>query len=450
MSRIGEGRAAVRAGFGALDRSHWILLGLLGTTMFFDGYDRGVVLVALKQIRETFGLSQTTASWYLALLYLGALPAVPLTRRADTMGRKRLLVLAVSGYTVATGLTALAVDAPMFAACQFVAKLFLNAEAAIVWTMAAEELPARARGLGFGWLQMSSALGVGFGAIVFGGVLHPFGLSWRWLYVLGLPPLVVVALLRRRLPESRRFEEARAQGRLATSWRALFRPPHRYWLFLVMATGVLMSLTAQAAGFAIDFLQSDRGVSASAASFMLVAAGLPGIPLMVAAGALSDRFGRRIVGCVLAGVGTVGALAFFWLPGGVWVLLPCMVVMLCGALGSGPVLGAYTAELFDTSVRGQATSWVTVANVSGQALSFGLGALLLAAFSSLPVAVTVLGVGPVAGIVLFALRFPDTHGRELEDIHADGVVAEGVTAAQGSAGDPLEQRAGPQVPDPSA
>lgn len=417
MRRVRNGTAALRAGFAELDHSHRFLLALLGTTMFFDGYDRGVVLVALKQIRETFDLSQTSASWYLALLYLGALPAVPLTRRADTVGRKRILVWSVLGYTVATGLTAVAVDAPMFAICQFVAKFFLNAEAAIVWTMAAEELPAKARGLGFGWLQMSSALGVGFGAIVFGAVIHPFGLSWRWLYLLGMPPLLVIAWLRRRLPESRRFEEARASGRLATSWRELFRPPHRHWILLVMAAGVLINLATQASGFAIDFLQSQRHLSATTSSFMVVAAGAPGIPLMVAAGALSDRYGRRVVGCSLAGVGVVGAVGFFWLPGGVPVLLPCMIVMLAGVLGAGPVLGSYTAELFDTAVRGQATSWVTLANVGGQAASFGLGALLLAAWGSLPIAVTVLGIGPVLGIILFALRFPDTHGRELEDIH---------------------------------
>ena len=97
------GLAAIREGFKALDREHWVMLFLLGTTMFFDGYDRGVVLVALKQIRATFGLTQSAASWWLALLYLGALPAVPLTRQADRLGRKRLLIGAVIGYTIANG-----------------------------------------------------------------------------------------------------------------------------------------------------------------------------------------------------------------------------------------------------------------------------------------------------------------------------------------------------------
>lgn len=419
-----SGWAAVREGFGALRHSDWMLLFLLGSTMFFDGYDRGVILVALKQIRHTFHLSQTEASWYLSVLYLGALPAVPLTLRADRVGRKRLLVLSVLGYTIATGVTAAAPNAAVFSACQFTARMFLNAEAAIVWTLAAESLPARARGIGFGWLQMSNALGVGFGAIAFGGIIQPFGLSWRLLYLVGIPPLLLVARLRRRLPESERFESLKREGRLERDWRAVFRPPHRRWIWFVIAGGVLLNLSQQASSFAVDFLQTQRHIGASQASFMLVGAGLPGIPFMVFAGAMSDRYGRRIVGCSLAAVGVVGAIGFFWMPGGALVLWPCMVVMLLGVLGAGPVLGAYTAELFDTSVRGQAVAWSTVANVGGQAGSLALGGLILGAFGSLSIAVTLLGIGPLLGLVMVWRYYPDTHGRELEDVHRGPEVPE--------------------------
>ena len=43
-------------------------------------------------------------------------------------------------------------------------------------------------------------------------------------------------------------------------------------------------------------------VAATAASLVLIGAGLPGIPLMVVAGALSDRYGRRLVGCTAVAV----------------------------------------------------------------------------------------------------------------------------------------------------
>lgn len=407
----------LRATFALLDRSHWFLLGVLGTTNFFDGYDRGIIAVALKQIRGSFGLTQSQASLYLGLLYLGALPAIPLTRSADRLGRRRLLIVALIGYTAATGLSAVAPNAVFFGMCQFVARFFITAEAAIVWTMAAEELPAGARGVGFGWLAMTSALGVGFGAVLFGGVLHPLGLSWRFLYVAGLPPLITVGWLRRRLPESRRFLVAQKAGQIARSWRDIFQRRFRRWLLLVLLTAFLAELVIQGSQFALDFLQTQRHVSASAASFMLVGAGLPAIPLMVLAGALSDRYGRRVVGCSFALASVVGALGFFWLPAGPWVLLPFMCVALVGQAGFNPTFSAYTAELFPTEVRSQSSAWASVVRVAADATSLGVGgALLYLTSDNFPLTVTILGLGPLAAIGLFWFKFPDTHGRELEDI----------------------------------
>jgi putative MFS transporter len=394
-------------------------LALLGTTSFFDGFDRSIVQLALPQIRETFGLSQASASLWLAPLFLGAIPALVLARRSDRIGRRRMLVWCICGYTVFTGLTALAPDIGSFTALQFVARLFMNAEAAIILTIAAEELPAGARGFGFGMLGMLDALGVGLGAILYGGVFEPIGISWRWMYVVGLPALLFVAWMRRRLPETRRFTAAQAKGQLTGRWHAIFQPPHRRWILLVVCAAFLTQLLTQVGVFAVDFLQTDRGFSVPASNFMIILAGLPGIPLMVLAGSLSDRHGRRLVGSGFAAFAIVGVLGFFWLPGHMYFLVPAMTLVLVGGMSATPVLGAYGTELFPTSLRGQAGSWTIVAKLSGQAASLALGAGLVAATGSLSWSATVLAGGPLIGIVLFLLYFPDTHGRELEDISPD-------------------------------
>ena len=202
-----------------LDRQHRFLLLVLGGASFFDGYDVSIKILALTQIREEFDLSNSTASALFAVIYLGALPAMWLTRRADRVGRRQILLVSVLGYTTFSALTALAPNAGVFGGLQFFQQLFVVAESAIVWTMAAEELPAESRGFGFGLLAMNSALGTGFAAILYGGLFDPLGISWRWLYVVGVPPLVLVAVLRRRLPESRRFSAAQAASRLAGRWQ---------------------------------------------------------------------------------------------------------------------------------------------------------------------------------------------------------------------------------------
>src|SRR6266540_1480516 len=81
-----------------------------------------------------------------------------------------------------------------------------------------------ARGFGFGWLAMLSAVGSGWSAILYGTILHPNGISWRVLYLAAVPVLTLVALLRRRLPESGRFLAASEHGRLASRWSEMLMP----------------------------------------------------------------------------------------------------------------------------------------------------------------------------------------------------------------------------------
>ncbi|HEV7758543.1 MAG TPA: MFS transporter [Acidimicrobiales bacterium] len=422
-ARLGDAWRAANERRG-LERHHVVLLVLLGAASFFDGYDTAIKTLALTQIREDFELTKSAASLMFAVVYFGALPAMALTRWADRIGRRRMLIWSVLGYMSFSGLTALAPNAQSYAALQMCQQVFLVAETAIVWTMAAEELPAKARGFGFGILGMNMALGTGFAAILYGGFLESVEHGWRYLYLVGVPPLLLVSFLRRGLPESRRFEVARDEGRLAGRWQKILEVPYRRWLLLVVGTTFLLQLSQQAQTFAIDYLQTDRGISTAASNGMLILAGLPGIPIMVAAGSLSDRYGRRLVGCGFALASMVGGFGFFWLPGGIPVLLPCMSLTLVGSMGSFPVLQTYVTELFPTGLRSSAASWAGTSGVLGRMMSLGLAAVLLhvtsQSASSQSWTATVLGVGPFLALIIIALAFPDTHGRELEETSGEG------------------------------
>jgi len=406
----------VRDAAGRLERRHWFLLWVLGAAAFFQGYDLNIVAVALPQIRSSFHLSRGSASLWVGVLFLGALPAVFLSRQADRRGRRTVLMGSVLGYTVSTGLTALAPSIAAFVACQFAARLFLGAEDAIVWTMIAEELPARSRGFGFAWMSMLVALGTGISALLYGVVLNPMGASWRWLYVMALPPLLGVALLRRRLPESHRFLAVRAGGGLAPRWRAILQPPHRRWLLLLCLTAVLATATTHSATFVVDFLENTRHLSATTSSLLIVGAGAPAVAILLGAGALSDRYGRKVVGCSFAVLGVIGALSFFFLAHSIPTLYAAMTTTFVGLFGSGPSLGAFGTELFPTSLRALGGSAVSISRVLGQAISLGLGGLLLHELGSLPETTAVLVLGPIAMIVVIAVWFPETHGLELEEI----------------------------------
>lgn len=414
-------RLPIREAASALDREHWRLLGALGAASFFEGYDINIVIVALPQIRESFGLTQADASLWLSVLYLGALPAMLVSRRADHLGRKRLLLLTIWGYTLSTVVTALAPNMAVFAVLQFLARAFLIAEVAIAWTFMAEELPAGSRGFGFGALAMLSALGTGLASMLWALVLSPLGASWRWLYVAALPVLILVFRLRRDLPESKRFTAAHEQGQLSGVWTDILQPPYRAWLFLACVALFFGELITHAQVFVVDFLQTQRGFSPSTSNLMLIGAGGLAIPVLVYAGALSDRFGRRTMAIAFLLVSVAGPILFFVAGRTAVALFVCLAVMYVGTFGAWPTLGAYGSELFPTRLRAFGGAAVTFAKVGGQFSSFIAAAVLLERLGSFPLAVTILCVGPlIAAVVTF--RLPETKGAELEAISGDELV----------------------------
>jgi putative MFS transporter len=412
-----------------LDQSHWRLLWLLGAASYFEGYDFNIVTVALKPIRSSFDLSQAQAAAWIAVIYLGALPAVPAARRADHHGRRTLLLWSIVGYTVFTGLTAATPNLAGFVTLQFAARFFLVLQICLSWTVVAEELPAGARGFGFGWLAMLSALGTGWSAILWGSLFHPLGLSWRWLYVAALPVIVVVVLLRRSLLETSRFQAAAVVLETRAAWRQIIRPPHRRRLILLCTIAVLANLTAQATVYVVDFLQTQRHLSASGASFTLVVSGALAIPVLLVAGSVSDRVGRKPVICGFLGVSVIGFVCFFYLAHGELPLLLSLALVYAGVFGSWPSGTGFGSELFPTTLRAFGSSFGNGAKYLGQAISFVFAGALITGTGSLGRTVLVLCAGPLVAGVLIALWFPETGGRELEELSPE--VAASVTTPVG-------------------
>jgi MFS family permease len=398
-----------------LEPSHWELLALLGWASFFEGYDLNIVIFALPHIRHSFGLSQSSASLWLSLLYLGALPAIVVARQADRHGRRRVLLFSICGYTLATAATAAAPTIAAFAGCQFAARLFLATEISLTWTVIAEELPAGARGFGFGFLATLDILGAGFGSLLYGVVLAPLGVSWRWLYAAAVPVLVVVALLRRRLPESSRYLKV-AESRTWSRWAEITRTPHRRNLVLVCSIAFLINLTTQAQVFVIDFFESQRHLSTSSANLTLVAAGALAIPVLALAGSLSDRLGRKVVGCVFLGVAIAGTYLLFFVAHGVPELFGALALTYVGGFGAWPALGGYGTELFPTSLRALGNSSAGAAKVLGQCTGFVGAGVLIAGTQGLPTAVGILALGPVVAIPVVLLLFPETSSRDIDDL----------------------------------
>ena len=399
-----------------LEQKHVRLLWLLAIACFSEGYDFALLTVALPQVRHTFHLSHAEADLWIALLYLGALPALAWGRRADRRGRRGVLLLSIVGYTLAAAVTAASPSVGFFVACQFVARCFIATQVAVAWTMAAEDLPAERRGLGFGVLALASALGTGFCSIIQATVLSPLDASWRWLYLLALPFLVVVIFLRRELPESGRYLALDRRTTTAQNASALFHRPFLRPLLIVCLAVLLCNLTTEAVVFSLDFMQTQRGLSSSTANLLLVAAGAAALPVLTLSGRLSDRIGRRRVCVTGLLVQVCGLLVFFIAARGAVALGFSLGLVYLGLFAAWTTGNGFAVEMFPTSLRAAASSSAAIAKLLGQSASFAIGAAILTATHRPDATITFLVIGPIAGALLIALFLPETSRRELTDV----------------------------------
>src|SRR5262249_11039845 len=155
----------------------------------------------------------------------------------------------------------------------------------------AEEFGERTRGWAIGQLGALAALGAGGAALVFGFVtLLPFG--WRAIYVIGAIPLLWLLRARRLLPETRRFRARQSPSTRIAPLASLVRNyPGRLALLVCVAVPYSFAVTS-AVLFVSKVLQDTHGWQPWQVTVLTIGAGAVAILGNVAAGTLSDRFGR--------------------------------------------------------------------------------------------------------------------------------------------------------------
>ena len=403
-----------------------ILLVLLVSATFFEGYDNSILSLLLGDIQSTFHVPESTLGLARGVIELGTAAAFFFTRIGDHLGRRKLLIWSVIGYTIFTALTAFSWDIWSFTVFQLVARIFLGAEYAAAVTMCVEEFPAERRGRALGTLLACAALGV----IVI-GVLLQLGvqdgpLEWRTLYLIGLFPLVLLSVFRRRIKETRRFlEEQQRGGAVKQSMWASWRPSNRRML---MAVGIVhlgrsLPLVASTAWWAF-YAERERGFTSAQIGFFIIFAYGLGVFGYVACGRLMERIGRRPTATIYFAMGAFWAIVLFQVQSKA-LSFPALILAVFFGLGAAPVLGAFASELFPTDIRAQSAAWVlNIFEIAGYA--FGpllvgvLGDHATGPVGSIGDSVSLLMLLWLPGIYIVWRYLPETKGMELEDITGAG------------------------------
>lgn len=395
-----------------------LLLVLLGTATFFEGYDTGIVAIVIPDLAKSFHASTATIGRAAAAVNLGAMLALLVIALGDRVGRRPLLIVTTLLYALFTGLTAFAHSLTLFALIQLFARIFLVTELAVTLTIATEEFPADRRGRVIGALSGLGAVGLVTVAVLYRFVAHT-SLGWRWLYLVGTIPLLIVAPLRLKLRESGRFLVSKAQGHLLqrTTVKALLGGPYRSRLLLTAGVLFLFNFAVlSGSAYWTLFARNERGLAANTANTFLAVAVVAGIPGYLLAGRLQDRWGRRRTGTLFMLAGMVFGVAAFQVHA-----RPLLLIALTGGvffgLGTTPVVSALASELFPTEIR--ATSLALVRSVAGT-LGASAGLLVVGLLASRHGPIGTVGNSmPVAAAalipaVILLWRLPETAGQELE------------------------------------
>ncbi|MFF0452785.1 MFS transporter [Nocardia africana] len=173
----------------------WILVALACTGQLIVVLDVSIVNVALPGIRGSLGFSEQDLQWVVTAYTLTFAGFMLIGGRAsDLFGRRRVFVLSLAAFTLASlagGLAPNAVWLVVARTVQGVGGAVLAPATLAIITAAFAEGPKRTQAIAT-WTMMG-AVGGAIGAVL-GGVLTEF-LSWRWVLLVNAPVGLVLAVL---------------------------------------------------------------------------------------------------------------------------------------------------------------------------------------------------------------------------------------------------------------
>jgi MFS transporter, SP family, sugar:H+ symporter len=345
----------------------------------------------------------------------------------------------------------------------------------------AEIAPAHIRGRLASLQQMAIVLGIFIALLsdallagVAGGAANTFWLgleAWRWMFIVGIIPSVIYAVLALRIPESPRYLVARGDlsragevlqtvepGRTATATKAKvdeiadtlrreekpslrdLRGP-RLGLKPIVWVGILLSVFQQFVGINVIFYYSTTlwqavGFSESDSFTASVINGLINVLSTIVAILIVDRVGRRpmLIGGSIGMTITLGIMAIAFsqavptvsqsgkstvaLPGawGPVALVAANLFVVAFAITWGPVVWVLLGEMFPNYLRAAA---LAVAAAAQWIANF----LITVTFQSLANVGLTLAYGLYTFFALLSLIFvlravKETKGKELEEMYA--------------------------------
>ncbi|WP_437222140.1 MFS transporter [Planctomicrobium sp. SH661] len=349
----------------------WTVLIVACAGWIFDVYEGQIFNITrnvmLSEILDGTDQSKVRqyGDFFLGIFLLGGtIGGIGFGMLADRFGRRLTMALTILFYSVFSGLTFFATSLGQVAVLRFLVAVGVGGEWAVAASLVSEVFPAKARSHASGIFHATSILGTWMAAIV--GMLA--GTHWRYVYLLGVLPALLVLWVRSSLREPDTWIERRTQigassmGRLqdlfrVACWRKL---AVLGTLLAAVGLGTFWAITVAGQNITEELLirngmAKPEAIRNSQFAYGIVQTAGGGLGLL-AFGPLSARFGRRATFMFYHLLAAVIVPITCFVPQTYSQLLVVLPIFGFFTLGIHAGYAIYFPELFPTKLRATGTS----------------------------------------------------------------------------------------------
>ena len=399
-----------------------------------DGFIYSLVLVpALTELLPKSGIPATPAnigfygSILFALFLFGWGMSMVWGPVADRFGRVKALMATILMYSVFTLACGLAQTVWQLAILRVFCGIGLGGEQPIGGTFIAEEWPEDRRKMGAGYMHTGYYFGFFLAALAHYVIGTNFG--WRWMFVLGGTPALLVGWIQSGVHESAgwkaKFENPAARPRMRDSFAALFNPRFAKrtvtmsLLFMVSIIGLWAgSIYVPTAVTQIALREGHTAIEAARlASYSGAVLSIGTIIGCLLAPIIAEAVGRRVAMTTYYVLMFIGiAFGFGSVFYGQNALMPFFVLVFILGLGGAnfAVFTLWIPEQYTTECRGSAIGFTSsVGRFVGVAMVFLVGTGI-ARYGSLGVPVAVTAIAFIIGLLVLPAA-KETRGEPLPE-----------------------------------
>jgi len=324
-----------------------VVAAYLGWTL--DAFDFFLMVFMFKDIAATFNVDVKSVA-EASFLTLAARPigAFVFGRLADRFGRKPTLMWNILAFSLLEAASGFAPTLWSFLALRFLFGIAMGGEWGIGSALTFETIPTRARGVVSGLLQAGYPSGY-FVAALATGLLYDT-LGWRYMFLLGIVPAILVFFIRMGVEESPAFLEKR----ISKEDNNLFEALRRNWKIAVYAVTLMTAFNFFSHGsqdaYASLFLKVQHGFDTQRAATMTAIMNIGAILGGIGFGFLSERMGRRRT-IVIAAALALPVIPFWAFGTTPWVLGIGAFLIQVSVQGAWGIIPVHLNELSPAEIR---------------------------------------------------------------------------------------------------